>query len=370
MMWVALGGLMWMTAAAAANQDRKLDMFVGEVRVIDNTKVTRVAVGNGKLLRVRSLPRDQLLLIAEEKGSTSVRLWHPNGGETSMNVRIHEHDREVRVHMEKMINMEVRIVEFRKQSLDDLGVEWTTTAEGPVLRTVGDLEANSLFRGSSDFQKSLPFQKIDPFKTYFGIATEIGSRLNLLASNGDAMILAEPNLSCRNGGVARFLAGGEVPLPVVNALGQTTVTYKEFGIQLDIEPAADESGAIFAKLRTEVSALDSSVSVQGLPGFLKRMTQTEVNVRDGQTIVIAGLLNEESAKDIRKFPGLGDVPIIGTLFRSTRFQNQQTELVVFVTPRIQHADSERNAAAIDKANKRLEQRRKRFDKRLQNAITD
>jgi len=239
-----------------------------------------------------------------------------------------------------------------------------------VLRTVGDLEANSLFRGSSDFQKSLPFQKIDPFKTYFGIATEIGSRLNLLASNGDAMILAEPNLSCRNGGVARFLAGGEVPLPVVNALGQTTVTYKEFGIQLDIEPAADESGAIFAKLRTEVSALDSSVSVQGLPGFLKRMTQTEVNVRDGQTIVIAGLLNEESAKDIRKFPGLGDVPIIGTLFRSTRFQNQQTELVVFVTPRIQHADSERNAAAIDKANKRLEQRRKRFDKRLQNAITD
>jgi pilus assembly protein CpaC len=369
-MWAALCGLMGMSAAAAAIQDQKLDMFVGEVRVIDNTKVTRVAVGNGKLLRVRSLPRDQLLLIAEDKGSTSVRLWHPDGRETSLNVRIHEHDREVRVHMEKMINMEVRIVEFRKQSLDELGIAWATNVEGPVLRTVADLEANSLFRGSSTFQQSLPLQKIDPTKTYFGIATEITSRLNLLASNGDAMILAEPNLSCRNGGAAKFLAGGEVPLPTFNALGQMSVTYKEFGIQLDIKPTADDSGAISTELRTEVSVLDSSVSVQGLPGFLKRMTETEVNVRDGQTIVIAGLLNQESAKDIQKFPGLGDIPIIGMLFRSTRFQNQQSELVVFVTPRIQYVEDERNAAAIEKANKRLEEGRKRFDKRLQNAIAD
>lgn len=377
--WVCLALLAGLAASRVyANDNDKLDLFVGELRVLKDVVVDRVAVGNGKILRVNVLNNRQLLLIAEQEGSTSLHLWHKDGRENHFNVRISKADPEIRVRLEKMVHMDVKIVEFRKSALQKLGIEWQKSITGPTLATAGDLRTSTLFRGShpnaggsgnNPIFSNLP-NAVQPFQTYFGIATEITSRINYLANDGDATVLAEPKLSCLNGGEAKFLAGGQLPIPIRGANGEVTVEFKDFGVILNIRPYADESGIIAAKLKTEVSTVDPSVTVLGVPGFLTRRTETEMNVHENETIVISGMLSAESSKDVEKIPGLGDIPVLGHLFKSTQFQNKRTELVIFVTPRIFSATSELNQTAVDRAEKRRASRLERIDERLKFGIVD
>lgn len=352
--------LMLAAAGARALEPVKLDMFVGQVHVLRDVALETVAIGNGKLIKVKTMPRRQLLIIAEKPGSTSLHLWHKDGTESAYNIRIAEADPELRVRREKMIHMDVKIVEFRKQALRKLGINWAKQADGPGFAIAGDFQSSTLFRGSTSNATfdNLPLN-VRPFQAWFGIATEITSRLNYLATTGDAVTLAEPRLSCRNGGVAKFLAGGEVPYPVTSALGQTNVQFKEYGIRLNISPIADPTGFIAAKILAEVSQIDPSVTVQDVPGLITRRTETEMNVREGETIVISGLMNAESSRDTDKIAGLGDIPILGWLFKSENFRNQLTELVIFVTPRIfdpgVSPDADRLRAARERRGARLEE---------------
>ncbi len=358
-------------AVNAAAAVRKLDLFVGEVTVLQDIAVDRIAVGNGKLLKVEILPNRQLLLIAEQEGSTSLHLWHKDARESHYNIRIAKSDPEVRLRLEKMIHMDVKIVEFRKQALKQLGIDWQKSIDGPVVATAGDFRSSTLFRGSSanPIFSNLP-NAVRPFQTYFGIATEITSRINFLAADGEAAILAEPKLSCRNGGEAKFLAGGQLPIPVRGAQGEVTVQYKDFGVILNINPYADDSGLIAARIQTEVSSVDESVRVLDVPGFLTRRTETEMNVRENETIVISGLLNAQTARDANKVPGLGNIPILGRLFRSDDFRDQRTELVIFVTPKIYTPDSDLNRATLERAQARRDTRLEHIDKRLKFGIVD
>lgn len=356
-------------AHAAPPHVEKMNMFVGEAKVLDNLNVKRIVVGNANLMRVRILNGGQLLIIAEKEGSTSLHLWHADGSESDMNVRIAKDDHEVRVRLEKMIYMDVKIVEFRKSALKTLGVDWKKSIDGPVFGTAGDALSNGLFRGSTtnDTFRSLP-KAVKPFQTYFGIATEITSTINYLASTGDAYALAEPRLSSLNGTEAKFLAGGQLPIPIRNANGEITVEFKDFGIILDILPLADDSGVIATKIKTEVSSVDPSLTVLGVPGFLTRRTETQLNVREGETIVISGLVNSEMTEDINKIPGLGDIPVLGHLFKSTNFKDQKTELVIFVTPRI--FSPETNAAEIARTKERTEKRAKELEQRLRFGLAE
>ena len=362
---------MFVGSAHAEKYTGKLSMFVGELKVLEGIDVDRVAIGNGKLLKVKILPRSQVLLIAEGAGSTSLYLWDKNGNETDLNIFIGKDDPVARVRKEKMIYMDVKIIEFRKSALNNLGIDWQKSIDGPVAAAAGDFQHSTLFRGTSTnpIFSNLP-NRVNPFQSYFGIATEITSRINLLASNGDAFILAEPKLSCRNGGKAKFLAGGEIPIPVRGANGEITVVYKDFGIKLNIFPVADDNGVIEAKILTEVSQVDQSVDVLGVPGFLTRRTETEMNLMENETIVISGLLSGSQSKDISKLPGVGDIPILGHLFKSTEFRNDRSELVIFVTPRIINSDSELNTGQIEKTMKQRERRLKDMDKRLKFGILD
>lgn len=369
-LWVAATLLLVLVPGAAGADGTvepvKLDMFVGQVHVLRDVRVETVAIGNGKLIKVKTMPRNQILIIAEKPGSTSLHLWHKDGTESAYNIRITESDPELRVRREKMIHMDVRIVEFRKQALRKLGINWAKQADGPGFALAGDFQSSTLFRGSSGNQifKDLPLN-VRPFQAWFGIATEITSRINYLATTGDAVTLAEPKLSCRNGGVAKFLAGGEVPYPVTTSLGQTNVEFKEYGIRLNISPVADPTGFIAAKILAEVSQIDPSVTVRDVPGLITRRTETEMNVREGETIVISGLLNGETSRDVDKIPGLGDIPILGWLFKSENFRNQLTELVIFVTPRISDPASPVDAARLRAARARRDARLKEMQQVLQ-----
>lgn len=173
--------------------------------------------------------------------------------------------------------------------------------------------------------------------------------LNLVLDAGNregvAKILAEPNLTTLTGEEAKFLAGGEFPIPVPQQNGQVTIEYKEFGVSLGFLPVVLDSGVINLQVNVAVSDLTNSNSlVTGMgdqasrqlyvPALIKRSASSTLELGNGQTIAIAGMLNESLRQNLEKFPGLGDIPILGQLFRSQEYMKEQTELVIFVTPRL------------------------------------
>ena len=169
----------------------------------------------------------------------------------------------------------------------------------------------------------------------------VGTVVRALQERGLFQSLAEPNLVATNGKEASFLAGGEFPIPVVQGgqMGNSvTIMFKEFGVRLNFTPTVLGGDLINLKVRPEVSALDfnNAIVIDGfrVPALTTRRTETEVELRDGQTFAIAGLMNNTVQDSMRKIPGIGDIPILGWLFKSKAMQKAQTELVVMITPHI------------------------------------
>lgn len=407
-------GMVGIAHAQVVPLPTRLELYGGQVKVFSsNRPIERVAVGNGDLIDVTTIDRRQIVVIAGagQRGFTTLHVWYDDGGQRSIDVDVGTADptgtssvvREMLgvgtaaqvadlgghvvvsgeltaeesarvqaiiklypnvvdlssadlVGMQPMIQMDVRIMEFKRDKLRELGIRWDSVIDGPSGGAIKDF-SSSFFRILPD---GSPFEGIDlparinPMQTYFGIATSITSRINLLAQTGNAWELAAPQLSARSGGQASFLAGGEVPIPIAGAFGSTNVEFKDYGIKLDIAPVVNGNGEISTTVSTEVSKIDPSVAVGGVPGFLTRRTDTELNVRDGQTIVISGLVDIAGAKGFSGIPGLANIPVLGRLFRSDDFQAGRTDLVVFVTPRVIHPDHPANLEAIEKSNRMLE----------------
>src|SRR5262249_49497104 len=159
--------------------------------------------------------------------------------------------------------------------------------------------------------------------------------VSLLEQNQLAKTLAEPTLVAMTGQEARFLAGGEFPIPLASGFGTVQVEFKKFGIQLKFTPTVLSDGLINLKLATEVSEIDSTLSITiggfSVPGLGSRQSETTVRLRDGQSFAIAGLLSDRVRSTIGKLPILGDIPVLGALFRSTQYRRDETELLVVVT---------------------------------------
>lgn len=251
---------------------------------------------------------------------------------------------ESRVDSKKMVYMKVQFTEFNTSKLDNLGIAWETSIDGPS----GAFATNFLDKAGGSVPKTgTPLDGLTGSTVgYFGIATQITSKINLSVSNGDALLLASPTLSARSGGKAEFLSGGEVPVPVPGPNLTTTIEYKKFGIILNVEPEAGDDGNILAKVETEISNLDQSLAVGNSPGFRSRSANTEVSLKSGQTLVISGLVNHELAKDVSALAGLHNLPVLGALFRSTNFRNARSDLVIFITPYIYDPDSEVNRESM------------------------
>jgi pilus assembly protein CpaC len=279
--------------------------------------------------------------------------------------------REEDVTMRKMIYLKVQLIEFRRTAFENLGIQWQQSITGPTGAFAWDVITSGGFTArQSDpglagavpgraTPNSLPgsaapllpglAQRVSPPVGYLGIATSITSRINLAVTNGDAYILATPELSTRSGGEAKFLAGGQIPLVIpATGLSPPSVTYKDYGIRLSIKPVADADSNIMATIQTEVSAIDPSNTVQGNPGFLTRQTDSEINVKTGQTIVMSGLVNSDLSNQVDKLPWLGDLPILGQLFKSTNFRNNRSDLVVFVTPQVFDPTATLNRERVEK----------------------
>ena len=175
------------------------------------------------------------------------------------------------------------------------------------------------------------------FSTNWGGAgnTTMTAVLDILKRNGLVRILAEPNLVCLNGQSAKFLAGGEIPVPVPSGLGTTSIEWKEFGVGLKFTPTVATGDVISLQVNPEVSDLDYTRAIKlnnfEIPAVLTRRASTSVELKNGQTFAIAGLLKEEGRESVDKYPWLGDVPILGNLFKSSSYQKDQSELVILIT---------------------------------------
>ena len=161
----------------------------------------------------------------------------------------------------------------------------------------------------------------------------MAAQLNMLHQNGAVRTLAQPRLVCSSGEKASLLVGGEVPIVTMTQF-VVSVTYKEFGIKLEIEPVADNLGNVSAKLMAEVSDIDPSLARGDYPGFKTRRVATQVAVKEGHTIVLSGLYSNLESKAVSKFPGLGSIPILGEFFKSRDLRDSKTSLAVFITPRV------------------------------------
>jgi pilus assembly protein CpaC len=164
--------------------------------------------------------------------------------------------------------------------------------------------------------------------------------MELLEEEGLSKILAQPTVVARSGETANFLVGGEIPIPVAQggAFGSVTVEYKPFGISVQFTPTVMSKDQIHLQIAPEVSEPDFTLGsvIAGflVPAFRTRRASTGVDLRDGESFAIAGLLSDDVVESVEKLPVLGDVPVLGALFRSSHFQREETELVLVVTPRV------------------------------------
>lgn len=245
--------------------------------------------------------------------------------------------------------LEVRFAEVNRRAILELGTSFFTGPNGVGGNWVGRTTTQQ-FAAPNYTERIGPPPPSDPtdegkfsFSDFlniflFNTQNNVGMLLRALKASGNFQSLAEPNLVAYNGQEASFLAGGEIPVPVAQGLaGAVTVTYKEFGVRLTFTPQI-AGDIIRLRVRPEVSALDfaNGITLEGfrIPALSTRRAETQVELRDGQSFAIAGLLNNISQQDQMKVPGLGDVPIIGALFRSKGDRAERTELMVLVTPRL------------------------------------
>ncbi len=162
--------------------------------------------------------------------------------------------------------------------------------------------------------------------------------LDLLMQEGHAKLLSSPNLVAQPGQEATFLVGGEIPIPVSNGLGTVSITYKEFGVKLNVTPTILGNGSVEAKITPEISDLDfaDGITLNGftVPALKTSKISTDVITRDGESVVMGGLLRRQESKNVQKFPILGNLPILGPLFRSTTYQKNESDVIFVMTPTI------------------------------------
>jgi pilus assembly protein CpaC len=375
--------------AAATSQDstNDLSLAVGKSVVLDLARpVTRIVVGAGGFAEAQAVSPTQILLNGKTPGETSLIIWDQTGGRQFFNVTVRPSSfaandtleglrRELRAELpgqnvrvsqdngviflrgtvsnlnnsdravmiastagkvvnllnvnvpapEPQILLKVRFASVDRNRLKQLGINFAVNGLG---NTIGSISTGQFVSGNIS-------------ATYPGIG--LGASIQALESRGLAEVLAEPNVLAKNGHQASFLAGGEYPYPVAQSAvaggsSPITIQYKQFGVLLAFLPTITNRGTIRLQVAPEVSALDyaNAVNIGGatVPALTIRRVKTEVELAEGQTFIIGGLLDNRETENFQKIPFIGDIPIIGKFFQSMQRTRTNTELIVTVTPEV------------------------------------
>ena len=236
----------------------------------------------------------------------------------------------------QQVNLEVRILEAQRDAARKLGIEWSATS-GAVRATINGGQKNPA-SGAASFASFAA----TVLSGLSGIS--LTATINALEERGLVRTLAEPNLTTLTGVKASFLAGGQIPVRINDKNGNATVTYKDFGVRLIFTPEVLDGSRIQIHLTPEVSGLNG-YSDAGDPIFTTRNLDATVELRDGQSFSVAGLLQNDTKLNQNQLPWVGNIPVLGALFKSSGYQKNETELVVIVTPRLVRPDTPGQVAA-------------------------
>ncbi len=234
------------------------------------------------------------------------------------------------------IDVKVYILEIDKTALSSLGIAWGSAQwnGGPVNQAGSYTNSSNLSLSAVEDPTKVNLYNLGPFAR----VSVLAPTLNLLMQNGHARLLSSPDLVTLPGKEASFLVGGSIPIPISNGLGAIAISYKDFGVKLDVTPTLLGNGNIETKINPEVSDLDSAdgVTLNGfvIPALKTSKLSTDVITRSGESIVMGGLLRRIENKTIQKVPLLGDLPILGQLFRSTQYQHSESDVVFVMTPTV------------------------------------
>ncbi|XPV75627.1 MAG: type II and III secretion system protein family protein [Desulfovibrio sp.] len=367
------------------NETDVVRLVISKSTVIDTgTPISRVSIANPAIAEFILISPTQVYLTAKEFGTTTLTMWKgkkisnvydviitPDVTELKRMINyVLPHEHNISVHSsgesltltghvssaanlsaalalaeaaapEKVVNLmrvdgvqqvmlEVRVAEMSRNAAKRMGVNFQ--ALGPKSMFYSFL--NGLTQLSADGTLTQLNNVNGIFRSVNG-DNSITGYIDALKANGLVRILAEPNLVCVSGESADFLAGGEVPIPIPQALGQVAIEFKPFGIGLDFTPTVMGSNLINLKVSPEVSELDYTKALRfsgyEIPSISSRKASTVIELADGQSFAIAGLISNTLKENASRFPVLGDVPVLGTLFRSSDYNKNKTELVIIVT---------------------------------------
>jgi len=372
----------------------RVDMTVNGSRILKmDSPIPRAQVGNPELLAFTVLSENEVQVHAKKAGITSVNLWNDKDEVHTVDVIITGDVRELELLLKtqfptaslklfptqastlvisgyidrpdyvntimqiaedyypKVINhmivggtqqvmLKVRFAEMQRSVAKNLSSSIALRSTGGDVGVIG--ESGTWLQGDNDISNSTITPR-DSVEGALGLGFTAGNLefavlLEALESKGMVRTLAEPNLTALSGQEASFLAGGEYPIPVAGGDGTIGIEYKPFGVQLGFTPVVVDGNIINLTINAAVSAIDSSITIQSegfsVNAFKVRETATTVEMRDGESFAIAGLLQDDFRDLNGQVPWLGDIPVLGTLFRSADYQRAQSELVIIVTPHL------------------------------------
>lgn len=361
-----------------ASGEKDLTLIVAESKILPVKKVSRVAIAQPAVADVVIVSDQEVILIGKSPGVTTLFLWNKEGRATyrvkvlSAEVNLAKQiqgtigEEKVRVSMnngtvvlegkvkdqnisnraeqvasaygQRVINLlqlekpirvsvQAQMVEINKAALKELGVNWGNYSL--------DDKGNIILGNAGEFLFGQYGGGIRNSGGNLKTLLPVYAKIRALESDNNAKILSAPTIITLSGQKANFLVGGEIPVPVASDNGKVQVEWKEYGVKLDVEPIVDEMGNITAKVKPEVSTIDPSNGIRigdlQIPALRTRRVETQVHLADGGTLAIGGLIQRDEARVVQKVPLLGDIPIIGQLFRSSKFISGESELVILVT---------------------------------------
>ena len=367
--------------AQAATPYKTLRMTAGEQQALTTQySVKRSAIGNPDIASLKILNSKQFLLTAKQTGSTQLLLWQGGGEPTVFKIDVipdiansstsgiaidtagdkivlqgkthslSQHDQLIKAAGESAVDntvqqgaiqvqTDIRIIEYSRSQLKEIGtaIAYTNGRSAFALGAANLISNVTGVGGITDLMTGLA-SGAESSILVGRAGSNFKTAVNALQKNGYAYTLAEPSLVSLSGQTASFLAGGEFPYPVSNRDGNVQIEYKEFGVRLRLTPTILSENSIMLKVAPEVSDLDFSSGVQtsgvSVPSLRVRRTDTTIQLAPGESFIISGLVTRNTYNNADKIPGLGDIPILGALFRSTRFEQDDKELIMVVTPHL------------------------------------